>query len=169
MFYDYFDTQLIGTLTLVGDERGLCHIEFEKKRKPLTLLPDWTRKASFFDGLKSQLRDYFKGRRRQFNLPLAPHGTAFQRKVWRALRNIPYGETVSYGDIAREVGNPQAVRAVGGANARNPIPIIIPCHRVIGSDGALTGFGGGLKIKQCLLDLERRSAFKSKYQSPNIK
>ncbi len=158
MFYDYFDTELIGTLTLVGDDRGLCRIEFEKKKKRPSLPPDWTCKASFFDGVKSQLRDYFKGRRRRFNLPLAPHGTAFQLKVWQALRNIPYGETVSYGDIAREVGNPKAGRAVGGANARNPIPIIIPCHRVIGSDGALTGFGGGLIIKQRLLDLECQSA-----------
>jgi len=101
-----------------------------------------------------QLTAYFEGRLKRFDLPLAPVGTAFQLSVWEALKAIPYGEVASYGEIARAIGNPKAVRAVGGANARNPIPIIIPCHRVIGSDGSLTGFGGGLETKRRLLDLE---------------
>ena len=103
----------------------------------------------------SQLDEYFAGKRRVFDLPLRPHGTAFQRLVWDALLSIPYGETMSYGQIARLVGNPKACRAVGMANNRNPISIIIPCHRVIGSNGALVGYGGGLELKTRLLELER--------------
>jgi len=102
------------------------------------------------------LRAYFKRELKQFDLPLAPVGTPFQLKVWQALRAIPYGELVSYKTIAEVVGNPKAVRAVGGANGKNPIPIIVPCHRVIGSDGSLTGFGGGLDTKKRLIDLERQ-------------
>ena len=155
MYYDYFDTGLIGTLTLAGDEVGLRHIEFEKEKLAITIGADWERKPAFFKPLKAQLGAYFKGELRRFDLPLAPVGTEFQLKVWQALEAIPYGEVASYGSIAAAIGNPKAVRAVGGANARNPIPIIIPCHRVIGSDGSLTGFGGGLTTKQRLLDLER--------------
>ena len=102
-----------------------------------------------------ELDEYFAGERRIFTLPIQPYGTEFQQKVWRALCDIPYGETRSYGQIARAVGNPNACRAVGMANNRNPIPIVIPCHRVIGADGSLTGYGGGLKIKEKLLELER--------------
>lgn len=155
MFYDYLETGLIGTLTLVGDNQGLRFIEFETKKKKLTLPPGWVQKASFFSETKAQLRAYFAGRLKVFNLTLAPRGTDFQLKVWKALRNIPYGQLASYGDIARAVGNPKAVRAVGGANAKNPLPIVIPCHRVIGSNGTLTGFGGGLETKQRLIDLEQ--------------
>ena len=104
----------------------------------------------------AQLSEYFAGRRVVFDLPLAPVGTEFQRSVWRALETIPFGETRSYGDIAAQIGNPKACRAVGMANNRNPIVIIIPCHRVIGRDGSLTGYGGGLDIKKFLLDLESR-------------
>ncbi|MBO1679445.1 methylated-DNA--[protein]-cysteine S-methyltransferase [Bittarella massiliensis (ex Durand et al. 2017)] len=104
-----------------------------------------------------QLERYFAGELRQFSLPLAPAGTPFQQAVWRALEEIPYGETCSYGEIARRVGRPQASRAVGGANHRNPIPIVIPCHRVIGAGGTLTGYGGGLDRKGLLLDLEREN------------
>jgi methylated-DNA-[protein]-cysteine S-methyltransferase len=103
-----------------------------------------------------QIDEYFNKKRSIFNLPLAPHGTDFQVKVWKALQTIPYGETRSYGEIAAVIGNPKACRAVGMANNRNPIAIIIPCHRVIGHDGSLTGYAGGLKIKQKLLDLEKR-------------
>jgi len=103
----------------------------------------------------AQLSDYFMGKRAKFDLPLAPAGTEFQRAVWQALETIPFGETRSYGDIAAQVGNPKACRAVGMANNRNPIAIIIPCHRVIGRDGSLTGYGGGLDVKQYLLDLEK--------------
>jgi methylated-DNA-[protein]-cysteine S-methyltransferase len=106
----------------------------------------------------SQLNEYFEGKRRTFDLPLAPEGTPFQLSVWKALQTIPYGETRSYRDIAIQVGNPKAARAVGGANHHNPIAIIIPCHRVIAADGSLGGFGGGLPLKEFLLDLERKNA-----------
>ena len=155
MYYDYFETGLIGTLTLVGDEEGLRHIDFEKEKNPITILDRWEKKSAFFRPVKEQLRAYFKRQLKQFDLPLAPVGTPFQLKVWQALRAIPYGALVSYKNIAEAVGNPKAVRAVGAANGKNPIPIIVPCHRVIGSDGSLTGFGGGLETKQRLIDLER--------------
>lgn len=105
----------------------------------------------------AQLERYFAGELRQFSLPLAPAGTPFQQAVWRALEEIPYGETRSYGEIAGQVGRPKASRAVGAANHRNPIPIVIPCHRVIGAGGTLTGYGGGLDRKRLLLDLERQN------------
>ncbi len=156
MYYDFFETGLIGTLTLAGDESGLRHIDFEKEKNPLVIQSNWQKKHGFFSSVKAQLRDYFNGKLKQFDVPLAPVGTDFQLKVWRALRGVPYGDLVSYKNIAEVVGNPQAVRAVGGANGKNPIPIIIPCHRVIGSDGSLTGFGGGLATKKRLIDLERK-------------
>jgi methylated-DNA-[protein]-cysteine S-methyltransferase len=157
MYYDYFDTGLIGTLTLVGDEEGIRAIHFQKEKNPIVIQENWEHRPGFFEGLKTQLRAYFKGELKQFDLPLAPVGTAFQLKVWQALRAIPYGALASYKRIAEAVGNPRAVRAVGAANGRNPIPIIIPCHRVVGSDGSLTGFGGGLETKRRLIDLERSS------------
>lgn len=106
----------------------------------------------------AQLQQYFSGERRAFDLPLAPRGTEFQLAVWRALQRIPYGETRSYSDIARQIGRPAAVRAVGAANGANPIPIVIPCHRVVGTNGSLTGFGGGIETKRWLLALESRAA-----------
>ena len=154
MYYDFFETGLIGTLTLAGDETGLRHIKLEKEKNPI-IRDDWKKKPDFFAPLKTQLRAYFKCELKHFNIPLAPVGTPFQLKVWQALRSIPYGELVSYKTIAKAIGNPKAVRAVGGANGKNPISIIVPCHRVIGSDGSLTGFGGGLQTKQRLIDLER--------------
>ena len=108
-----------------------------------------------FDDVVGQLEEYFAGRRRQFDLPLAPAGTPFQQRVWRALLDVPYGETISYGELASRIGQPTASRAVGLANGSNPLPIVIPCHRVIGASGKLTGYGGGLPIKQQLLALER--------------
>lgn len=104
---------------------------------------------------RRQLSEYFGGERKSFDLPLTPEGTAFRKKVWNTLTKIPYGETITYGELACRAGNPKAVRAVGGANHHNPIPIIIPCHRVIGADGTLTGYGGGLELKEKLLTLER--------------
>ncbi|MGD9365898.1 MAG: methylated-DNA--[protein]-cysteine S-methyltransferase [Desulfobacteraceae bacterium] len=155
MYYDFFETGLIGTLTLAGDESGLRHIVFEKKKNPVTIGDDWQKRSTFFAPVKAQLRSYFKGELKHFDVPLAPVGTPFQLKVWKALQTIPYGELVSYKTIAESIGNPNAVRAVGGANGKNPIPIIVPCHRVIGSDGSLTGFGGGLSTKKRLIELER--------------
>ena len=155
MFYDYFETGLIGTLTLVGDDEGLRHIVFPKEKNSFIIWSDWKKNPEYFAPVKAQLRAYFKGELKRFDVALAPVGTPFQLKVWRALRNIPYGELVSYKTIAEAIGNPKAVRAVGGANARNPIPIIVPCHRCIGSDGSLTGFGGGLETKKRLIELEQ--------------
>lgn len=104
---------------------------------------------------KKQLEEYFAGNRREFDLPISLHGTDFQQKVWNALRAIPYGTTLSYGEVAAKIGNPKASRAVGGANNKNPIMIIVPCHRVIGANGSLVGFGGGLSAKEYLLALEK--------------
>jgi len=141
-------------LLLVGDEHGLRRISFQNAIRPAKPAEGWRQARGPFRDVIIQLDAYFAGRLRRFELPLAPEGTAFQREVWSALTTIPYGETVSYGELARQIGRPNSCRAVGAANGRNPIPIIIPCHRVIGADGSLTGFGGGLPIKQRLLLLE---------------
>jgi methylated-DNA-[protein]-cysteine S-methyltransferase len=155
MFYDFFETGLIGTLTLVGDEEGLRRIVFPKEKVSVITRSDWKKKPGFFSAVRAQLRSYFKGELKRFDLALAPVGTPFQLKVWQALRTIPYGELVSYKTLAESIGNSKAARAVGGANGRNPIPIVVPCHRCIGSNGALIGFGGGLGTKKLLIDLER--------------
>ena len=131
-----------------------CAGSFQNAIRPAKPAEGWRRARRPFRDVIIQLDAYFAGRLRRFELPLAPEGTPFQREVWSALTTIPYGETVSYGELARRVGRPAASRAVGAANGRNPIPIIIPCHRVIGADGTLTGFGGGLPIKRRLLQLE---------------
>jgi len=144
----------VGPLLLAGDERALRRVSFENSKRCKALEPDWKRDNAPFAEVVRQLRAYFHGELKDFDLPLAPEGTEFQLRVWRGLREIPYGETISYGQLARRIGNPRAIRAVGLANGCNPIPIIIPCHRVIGSDGSLTGFGGGLPIKRKLLALE---------------
>jgi methylated-DNA-[protein]-cysteine S-methyltransferase len=114
----------------------------------------WQRDDSAFDDVATQLREYFAGGRREFDLPLAPHGTPFQQSVWDVLRTIPYGRTLSYLDVANAIGKPAASRAVGAANGANPLPIVVPCHRVIGANGSLTGFGGGIGVKRRLLALE---------------
>ncbi|MBI5569231.1 MAG: methylated-DNA--[protein]-cysteine S-methyltransferase [Desulfomonile tiedjei] len=155
MFYDHFDTGLIGTLTLVGDEQGLRHIVFSKKENSTVVQDDWQKQPEFFAPIEAQLQAYFKGELKRFGLELALAGTPFQLKVWEALLTIPYGELVSYKTIAEAIGNPKACRAVGAAIGKNPIPIIVPCHRCVGSDGSLTGFGGGLDTKKRLIDLER--------------
>jgi methylated-DNA-[protein]-cysteine S-methyltransferase len=114
----------------------------------------WVRDDAPLAEARTQLQAYFAGDRTDFDLPLAPRGTAFQLRVWEGLRTIPFGETISYAELARRIGDPRAVRAVGAANGRNPLPIILPCHRVIGADGSLTGYGGGLPRKRILLELE---------------
>lgn len=116
------------------------------------------KETEFIKEVKKQLDEYFSGKREKFNLPLAPSGTEFQKKVWNALTKIPYGKTCSYQDIACEIGNPNACRAVGMANNKNPIAIIIPCHRVVGKNGGLTGYAGGLGIKKVLLDIEKKDS-----------
>ena len=146
----------LGPLLLAADETGVRHIEFVNGRNPVEADPRWHEDAEPFRATIRQLRAYFAGELEAFDLTLAPEGTPFQLSVWDHLCEIPFGETISYGELARRVGNPNASRAVGLANGSNPIPIVIPCHRVIGSNGKLTGYGGGLPIKEKLLGLERR-------------
>lgn len=153
MFYSYMDSP-IGRLLLAGDKQGLKVVGFSTGNKARGADTDWERFDEPFRKVKAQLDEYFAGTRKNFDVNLAPDATPFQSSVLEALREIPYGETCSYLEIAEKIGNPKAVRAVGGANGANPIPIIIPCHRVIGSNGTLTGFGGGLDSKRFLLDLE---------------
>jgi methylated-DNA-[protein]-cysteine S-methyltransferase len=153
MYYCYLETP-IGELLLAGDNDGLSMIGFPKGSMRREPEPDWIFNEKQLAEARRQLREYFAGERREFDLPVQLSGTEFQVSVLRALQQIPYGETVSYGEIARRIGRPRAVRAVGAANGRNPLPIVVPCHRVIGSTGDLTGFGGGLDTKEALLRLE---------------
>jgi methylated-DNA-[protein]-cysteine S-methyltransferase len=146
----------VGQLLLAADDAGLRQVLFVKGKRTVGPDPAWRKDRGPFTDTVRQLRAYFSGELERFSLPLAPEGTPFQLEVWRRLCEIPYGETMSYGDLARRLGNPGASRAVGLANGTNPIPIVIPCHRVIGSNGALTGYGGGLPVKEKLLALERR-------------
>jgi methylated-DNA-[protein]-cysteine S-methyltransferase len=139
----------VGELLLVGDETALRGLHFANHR----YAPDREHRSAFA-AAREQLEQYFAGERREFELPLALDGPAFHRRVWEALLTIPYGETRSYGEIATQVGDPGSARAVGFANGRNPVAIVVPCHRVIGADGSLTGYGGGLPRKRQLLDLE---------------
>ncbi len=155
MRYTQIDSPM-GPLLLVADDAGLRQILFVNGRRHAHPVAAWKEDASPLKNTISQLRSYFAGEREAFDLPLAPEGTPFQQEVWRWLCEIPYGETISYGELARRIGNPQASRAVGLANGSNPIPIVIPCHRVIGSNGRLTGYGGGLPIKEKLLALEKK-------------
>ncbi len=163
----------LGTLSIIADDEGLRALllpgemenlpkgdsggsgsKAEAKIKPIS--------QSVIDATKEQLTQYFKGERKVFDLPLAPKGTELQKKVWAALLEIPYGETRSYGDIAEAVGNPKGARAVGMANNRNPIAIIIPCHRVIGKDGSMVGYGGGIPAKEKLLELEKTELYRGR-------
>ncbi len=146
----------IGPLLLAGDEGGLRLVHFATGRRPKSPQRNWIEDKAPFKEVIRQLEAYFEGKLKEFDVPLVLDGTEFQLLVWRNLRKIPYGETVSYGQLARRIGSPDAARAVGLANGSNPIPIIIPCHRVIGSNGDLTGFGGGLPVKKELLALESR-------------
>ena len=153
MYYCYIESP-IGELLLAGEDDELTMIGFPEgamRREPES---DWIQSDKPFVEAARQLSEYFAGERHEFDLPLRLNGTEFQLLVLDELQRIPYGETTSYGDIAKRIGRPKAVRAVGAANGRNPIPIIVPCHRVIGSGGALTGFGGGLDTKKALLQLE---------------
>lgn len=145
----------VGRLRLIADGDRLVSIWFENGRDAARGAPGLVNATSpVLELTRIQLEEYFAGRRREFDLPLDPRGTEFQRRVWQHLVRIPYGETTSYGVLARDLGDPHASRAVGLANGSNPLPIVIPCHRVIGADGTLTGFGGGLPIKAALLELE---------------
>ena len=153
MNYTYH-TSPIGPLLLAGEGAALELLGFPAGSQARRADAGWQRDDGAFPDVRKQLDEYFAGKRREFDVQLAPRGTAFQLAVWEQLRGIPFGETCAYRDIARAIGKPLAVRAVGAANGRNPLPIIVPCHRVIGADGSLTGFGGGLPVKQFLLRLE---------------
>lgn len=150
----YYVSEL-GVMEIRGSEAGIEVVEFVKESSGEEMKAKEAEIPACLRECVRQLSEYFEGRRREFSLKLNPRGTDFQKRVWGELQKIPYGKTVSYGDIARAIGNPAAVRAVGGANGRNPIVVIIPCHRVIGSDGRLTGFGAGLWRKERLLGHER--------------
>jgi methylated-DNA-[protein]-cysteine S-methyltransferase len=154
MLYTLQDSP-IGELLLLGDGKALHGLAMQDGHRPIKTRRDWKRRDEGFADAREQLGEYFAGARTCFDLPLVLNGDAFQALVWAELQRIPYGETVSYGDIAREIGRPQAARAVGLANGQNPIAVIVPCHRVIGADGSLTGYGGGLERKRLLLDLEQ--------------
>ncbi len=149
MIYTYSFESPIGTLNLSADENAILRLGFGAgdADKPNGIILDAVQ----------QLNEYFDGRRKGFDLPLAPEGTDFQHRVWAALQDIPYGQTRTYGELAAAIGNPKACRAVGMANNRNPIPVIIPCHRVIGADGTLTGYAGGLAAKEILLGIEHKN------------
>ena len=148
-FFDTIDSP-IGDLLLTSDGSALTRLHME----PFEVAPEWIRDPAPLAEAAAQLKAYFDGDLEDFDLPLAPSGTEFQLRVWSALREIPYGETASYGELAAAVGRPGASRAVGAANGRNPIAVIVPCHRVIGANGTLTGYGGGLERKRILLELE---------------
>jgi methylated-DNA-[protein]-cysteine S-methyltransferase len=154
MVYRQIDT-VVGPLLLGGDAQGLSCLEFDGAgdgRQRVAEAPD---RAGVLDAVIEELTAYFAGQLRAFTVPVVLAGTPFQQRVWAALQRIPYGTTTSYVALARQIGSPGAMRAVGLANGANPVAIVVPCHRVIGADGSLTGFGGGLRIKRTLLDLEQ--------------
>ena len=145
----------LGPILLARDSLGLRYIDFQDGEDSLIPESGWYLEHEGFDETQAQLRAYFNGELRHFDLPLAPRGTPFQLQVWQALQTIPYGETIAYAELANKVGRPNAARAVGAANGKNPLPIVIPCHRVIGSNGQLTGYAGGLHLNVALLSLEQ--------------
>ena len=153
IFYTTLDSP-VGKLFLTSNGEAITELFMEKHKGGPKPIGDWRRDDTLFREAADQLRAYFAGELTEFDLPLATGGAPFQQRVWAELRRIPYGSTMSYGELARRIGNPKASRAVGAANGSNPISIIIPCHRVIGSDGRLTGYGGGIDRKAWLLDHE---------------
>jgi len=155
VFYTWYDSP-VGRLLLAGTADGLHFVSFSSGKRAVSVSRDWREHAAPFNNAIQQLKEYFAGKRKAFDLALILQGTRFQCAVWRELQTIPYGETISYKELAERIDKPKAVRAVGAANGANPIPIIIPCHRVVGNDGSLTGFGGGLPVKKRLLELESR-------------
>ena len=142
----------IGPLGIAEENQFLTHLFFRQEKSPEDAVEKWT---PFLRDVAEEIKEYLDGKRKTFDIPLKLYGTDFQRSVWNALLTIPYGETRCYRDIAKQIGNVKACRAVGMANHRNPIAIIVPCHRVIGANGSLTGFGGGLALKKQLLELEQ--------------
>jgi methylated-DNA-[protein]-cysteine S-methyltransferase len=155
--YSYLETPL-GDMLATRDEGGITGLDLPRSRYPRKVRDDWERDDAAFDDIRTQLGEYFAGERQEFDLPLNLGGSPFQTLVWNALIDIPYGETTSYGKVAVAIGHPDGPRAVGLANGQNPVPIIVPCHRVIGANGSLTGYGGGLDAKRWLLDHEAKHA-----------
>jgi methylated-DNA-[protein]-cysteine S-methyltransferase len=153
MIYTTMDSP-IGELLLLGDGEELHGLYMQAGRKPVHVQPRWQRDDEAFADVRRQLNEYFAGDRDSFDVPMHLDGSAFQRTVWHALTEIPYGQTISYGELARRIGRPDLARAVGTANGQNPIAVIVPCHRVIGANGKLVGYGGGLDNKRRLLELE---------------
>ena len=151
----------IGAWLLISDGESLTGLFPETHRALPDVTPGWRRDDAFFAGVRDQLSEYFAGRLMDFKVRLAPRGTTFQQRVWEALREIPLGATTSYSSLATHLGNPSASRAVGAANGRNPISLIVPCHRVVGAGGLLTGYAGGLELKQWLLEHEATTARRS--------
>ena len=164
IYYTSMDSPF-GTILIARNSVGLCHISFQEdpsRKSPET--EGWRLAPDAFKETLAQLSAYFNGDLYHFDLPLAPEGTPFQLQAWYALQMIPYGETISYAELANRIGRPHAARAVGAANGKNPLPIVLPCHRVIGSNGLLTGYAGGIHIKEALLALERRGRAKMNQQ-----
>jgi methylated-DNA-[protein]-cysteine S-methyltransferase len=151
--YSYLDTPL-GRMLVTRDDQGITGLDLPESRHRREMGKDWQRDDGAFEDVRTQMAEYFAGIRTEFDLPLHGGGSGFQRLVWDALSMIPYGGTKAYGELATSIGHPDGARAVGLANGQNPIPIIVPCHRVIGADGSLTGYGGGLPAKRYLLSLE---------------
>ena len=158
-YYDFYDSPH-GQMLLVANDEGLAGVYFEGQKYSPQVAPGWRRDpdhAPLRDG-KRELAEYFASKRERFETPLAPHGTPFQRAVWNAISTVAFGETITYGELARRAGYPGSVRAAGAATGRNPLTILVPCHRIVGSTGSLTGYAGGLERKRALLVLESRQA-----------
>lgn len=157
MYYHVVESP-IGPLLLAGDEEGLKYVNIRKGKRKVEIPAAWKENKEFFMDVSKQLEAYFSGKLEYFEVKLALEGTEFQKSVWKTLQEIPYGETRTYGEIAKSIGKPKASRAVGLANNRNPLAILVPCHRVIGANGKLTGYGGGVEAKAFLLALEKRKS-----------
>jgi methylated-DNA-[protein]-cysteine S-methyltransferase len=157
MIYDYFASPQ-GRMLLVADDKAITSVSFVGQKYAPRVARDWTRDGAHAPIAKArrELAEYFAGRRRRFSVKLAPRGTAFQRKVWKAIAGVGFGRTIAYAELARRAGRPGSARAAGAATGRNPIGVIVPCHRIVGADGALTGYAGGLAKKKALLALEAR-------------
>jgi len=153
--YARFDSPL-GPVVMVAEDDGLTHVDFVGAKYERPVAPDWIEdpQAPALAACRRQLAEYFAGERTQFDLPLAPRGSTFQRRVWQEIARVPYGETITYAELARRSGAPGQARAAGAATGRNPIGVVVPCHRIVGSDGSLTGYAGGLERKRGLLELE---------------
>ncbi len=153
LYYDILPSP-IGDLLIIAQEFALREIIFQTEEQAHTIKPEWIHGSELIDQTKNELKSYFAGHLKQFSIQVNPHGTPFQKQIWKEVLAIPHGQVCSYQDVAKNINNSSACRAVGRANSQNPIPIIIPCHRVIGKSGKLTGYAGGLDRKQTLLELE---------------